>query len=197
MPELHAVASDKPVDYQTDQQAGQMANENVDRFLTTFERSARRWEIVVYPALIAFIVLAGYGFFLIMSLTKDMHKIASAMDPKMAHNLEVISTNIVEMGGEMKTMTKEFGKMNSNVTAISGKMDALEEMKPLRASVDRMQTSVSQMDANIGHMNQNVGYMANSTARMGQDMTHMTRSVAPSMRAVSGPMSMMSGMMPW
>ena len=37
----------------------------LDNFSRTFEASARRWELVVYPSLLAFIVLAAYGFFLI------------------------------------------------------------------------------------------------------------------------------------
>ena len=38
---------------------------HLERFARSFEISARRWELVVYPSLFAFIVLAAYGFFLI------------------------------------------------------------------------------------------------------------------------------------
>ena len=34
----------------------------MDKFANSFEASARRWELVVYPSLLAFIVLAAYGF---------------------------------------------------------------------------------------------------------------------------------------
>ena len=31
----------------------------MDRFVSVFEASARRWELVIYPAMLAFVVLAG------------------------------------------------------------------------------------------------------------------------------------------
>ena len=54
----------------------------LDRFVTVFAAAARRWELVVYPALLAFVILAAYGFFLIYTLSKDMHLLASGMDPQ-------------------------------------------------------------------------------------------------------------------
>ena len=37
--------------------------DSMDRFVRVFETSARRWELVIYPAMLAFVVLAAYGFF--------------------------------------------------------------------------------------------------------------------------------------
>ena len=51
----------------------------MDKFATTFEASARRWELVVYPSLLAFIVLAAYGFYLIYTLTGDISRLARSM----------------------------------------------------------------------------------------------------------------------
>ena len=45
---------------------------HMDRLATAFESSAHRWELMVYPSLFAFIILASYGFFLIYSLTTDI-----------------------------------------------------------------------------------------------------------------------------
>ena len=44
----------------------------LERLANTFDNSARRWEMVVYPSLFAFVLLAGYGFFLIYRLTHDI-----------------------------------------------------------------------------------------------------------------------------
>ena len=41
---------------------------SMDRLSEAFESSARRWELIVYPSLFAFIILAAYGFFLVYSL---------------------------------------------------------------------------------------------------------------------------------
>ncbi len=40
----------------------------MDRFVRVFESSARRWELVMYPAMLAFVLLAAYGFFLMLSI---------------------------------------------------------------------------------------------------------------------------------
>ena len=41
-----------------------------DRLAQVFESSARRWELIVYPSLFAFIILAAYGFYLIFNLPR-------------------------------------------------------------------------------------------------------------------------------
>ena len=38
----------------------------MDRLSQAFENSARRWELIVYPTLFAFIILAAYGFYLVL-----------------------------------------------------------------------------------------------------------------------------------
>ena len=55
----------------------------MDRFVRSFEKSARRWELIIYPAMLAFVILAAYGFFLIYTLSKDVHFLASSMDPEL------------------------------------------------------------------------------------------------------------------
>lgn len=53
-------------DYQGALDVNQSMTSCLDKFSRTFEASARRWELVVYPSLLAFIILAAYGFFLII-----------------------------------------------------------------------------------------------------------------------------------
>jgi len=80
----------------------------MEQFVRSFQQSARRWEIVVYPAMFAFALLAAYGFFLIYSLTSDMTKMARSIDPDMgdhmrtmAHSIKAMSTQIELMAGTM------------------------------------------------------------------------------------------------
>ena len=47
------------------------ANAGYARLSEVFESSARRWELIVYPSLFAFIILAAYGFYLIYNLARD------------------------------------------------------------------------------------------------------------------------------
>ncbi len=48
----------------------------LDRLSHAFETSAKRWELIVYPSMFAFIILASYGFYLVFSLAKDVHYLA-------------------------------------------------------------------------------------------------------------------------
>jgi len=52
-----------------------VSDASMDKFARVFAASAKRWEVVVYPSLLAFIVLAAYGFYLIYSMTSDVHRV--------------------------------------------------------------------------------------------------------------------------
>ena len=76
---------------------GFVEGDSMDRFVRVFENSARRWELIVYPAMLAFVVLAAYGFFLIYTLSKDIHTVAKGMDPQMARAMRAAQerTNLI------------------------------------------------------------------------------------------------------
>lgn len=161
-----------------------VANEAaLERFARAFETSARRWELVVYPALFAFIILAGYGFFLIFSLTQDMHVLAKSVDPRMSvhlegmhHNMVKLSENIGhmtermnEMSLNMETIAMDTEAMNLNLTnvhkdmsAISGKMDALD---PMLTNIASMSRSINNMTTNTAYMTRDMEAMSSNVAR--------------------------------
>ena len=66
----------------------------MDRFVRVFETSARRWELIIYPAMLAFVVLAGYGFFLIYTLSKDISTLARVWTRRWA-NISAISRKVL------------------------------------------------------------------------------------------------------
>jgi hypothetical protein len=154
----------------------QIAPASMERFLHTFERSARRWEFVVYPALFAFIVLAGYGFFLVYSLTGDMNKMARAIDPDMADHMATMSASVAVLSEQVQVMTGEVQTMTSKVTYMSDQMD---NMDYLRAMHDRMLAMDSSMRS-----------LSATTDMIRHDMTRMSQNV-------SRPMSIMNTMLPW
>lgn len=78
---------------------------SLDQLSKAFMASARRWEMIVYPALFAFIVLAVYGFFLIYSLTTDISRVANDMN-KITITMEKIATNMDAMTKNMVVMTQ-------------------------------------------------------------------------------------------
>ena len=86
----------------------------MDKFASTFEASARRWELVVYPSLLAFIVLAGYGFFLIYTLTNDVGR--------MARSIETMVVSMDDIVDDIHAVSGNVAQMSANLTQISSSM---------------------------------------------------------------------------
>ena len=114
--------------------------ESLDKLSTAFMESARRWEMIVYPSLFAFIILAGYGFFLIYSLTKDvhlvvqdMHKITVSME-KMVVNMDVVSKNMVVM---TQTVDTQSASMREMVYHVRGMNMSMNQMRYDMSNVSR------------------------------------------------------------
>lgn len=75
----------------TFEQSTKRWEDTVYPFIQSFEASTRRWERMVYPAIF---VLGISGFWLIYSLTKDIHDLTASIDPKMEHNMAVIAEQV-------------------------------------------------------------------------------------------------------
>jgi len=155
-------------------------NMQLERFVHSFEKSARRWEIVVYPALFAFVVLAGYGFFLIYSLSSNMSKIAHSLDPSMGPHMQSMSYNMSRMADKVSSMSDTMG-------SISYKLDTLE---PMLSNLDTMEKSMSHMNNSVVKLEKSVHGMMLSTGYMQQDMGALNQSV-------SRPMGFFNNFMPW
>lgn len=144
----------------------------LDKFSRTFEASARRWELVVYPSLLAFIVLAAYGFFLIYTLTTDVNRLARSMETivmsmdNVVANMSAVSGNVSNISGNLTTIADE-------VTSNSG------TMRNMLGSMDRI--------------NNSVGVMTVPMYQIRQDMQHMNQN----MYEVAGPMKVLGGIMPF
>ena len=141
----------------------------IDRLSQAFETSAKRWELIVYPSLFAFIILAAYGFYLVFSLAKDVHYLAISVDSNMtvlASNMQAISDNVGQMSANVRTMAV-------SVESISRDVSTLEPML----------TSMETMD-------QAIRSMTYTTANMRDDMAIMNHSI-------SRPMGFMNRFMPW
>ena len=166
-----AYVSDKPTD-------------PLERLANTFDNSARRWEMVVYPSLFAFVLLAGYGFFLIYRLTHDiavlsqsvthMAVIVSDVMPRMSNDLTRMTGSVDHMTGNIAGMSGDIGGMTTEISSMSGQMDSL-----------------TPMSKNIQSMTHNLGSMNRSVYGMQRDMHGMNRTVS------SGPFGMMNDVMPF
>jgi methyl-accepting chemotaxis protein len=144
----------------------------MDKFARTFEASARRWELVVYPSMLAFIVLAAYGFFLIYSLSHDISRLARSMETvvvsmnDVSANMTALSGNVALMSGNMAVIAHEVGDESGTMKNRLVKMD---------------------------NMNQSMGVIALPMYQMRDDMGRMSKN----MNNVAGPMSIVNGVAPW
>ncbi len=131
--------------------------QGIDRLASTFETSARRWELVVYPSLFAFIVLASYGFYLIYSLSHDVASLAR----NVAVLTESIDTNMDIVAGRMTTISSNVNTMSNNVENMSSKMNNLDHMRHSMESMTQashaMARSADNMQYTMGALNHNVG----------------------------------------
>lgn len=76
------------------------------------EEHTRRLQLIVYPSLIAFTVLASYGFYLIYSLTRDMH----LMTLSIVQMTETVEKNMTSMSGDVANMNYTMVRMTEAVT---------------------------------------------------------------------------------
>lgn len=171
-----------------------ISTSQMEQFVQSFQQSTRRWEFVVYPAMFAFVVLAGYGFFLIYSLTGNMTIIARSIDPDMGLHMRQMTRNIGELSRQVETMTTTMHEISSKLNAMD---PMLTEIKELRTHVGSMQSTLVTMDQSVGDMGQSMGTMDQSlraitvtTDSMRTDMTQMNHTYGR-------PMSFFNNVMPW
>ncbi len=144
----------------------------MDKFARTFEASARRWELVVYPSLLAFIVLAAYGFYLIYMLTGDVNRLARSMETvvismnDMSHSMTSVTGNVARMSGNLSAIADDVGAGSHDMNHLLGKMDSI---------------------------NHSVGVMSVPMYQIRNDMGRMTNNI----HDATGPMNMASGLFPF
>ncbi|MGE5153572.1 MAG: hypothetical protein ACM3ST_06095 [Bdellovibrio bacteriovorus] len=141
----------------------------IDRLSQAFETSAKRWELIVYPSLFAFIILAAYGFYLVFSLAKDIHYLSISVDS----NMTVMASNMQSVSDNMGQITANIRSMAVNVDSMARDVSTLE---PMLTSMENLDRSVQGMTF--------------TTANMRDDMSIMNRNI-------SRPMSFMNWFMPW
>jgi len=150
--------------------SGQTPETNaIERLSDAFETSARRWELIVYPSLFAFIILASYGFYLVFSLAKDVHYLAISVDS----NMTVLASN-------MQSVSDNMGKLTANVRTMAVSVEAINHKV---ATLEPMLTSMDAMEKSVRGMTFTTGLMRTDVARMN--------------RNIGRPMSFMNPFMPW
>lgn len=126
--------------------------ECMGRLADSFEASARRWELIVYPSMVAFILLASYGFYLIYNLTHDISDVAKSV--------REMTASVTEDLGEIS------GKMTRIADATAYMRPMSEDMRAMTGSINEMNTNVSHMQYNMWQLNRNVSAPFNMVDKM-------------------------------
>ena len=117
-------------------------SKSMDELTKVFAVSARRWEMIVYPSLFAFILLSAYGFFLIYSLTHDVTIVAEQMVS--------ISKDMHSVVLNMDTMSKNMVVMTQTVDSQSASMHEMNmHMRDINMSMNQMRYDLSSMTHNV------------------------------------------------
>lgn len=117
-------------------------SESMNELTSTFTASARRWEMIVYPSMFAFILLATYGFFLIYSLTNDVSKVANEMS-RIGNNMQDVVVHMDSVSKNMVVMTQTMHVQSAT-------------MQEMNSHVRNMSVSVNQMRHEVAVMNNSV-----------------------------------------
>jgi methyl-accepting chemotaxis protein len=133
-----------------------------------YDVRSRRLQLIVYSSLVAFVVLAVYGFWLITSLTRDVSRL------------------VLEMSAMTRTIDREMVVIAAKMGDIDQRMVTIgENMVMMNRSMGSVTRDLSSMDANIRGMANDTTTMAGSTLNMQRDMWSLNRNV-------SGPLGMMN-----
>lgn len=160
---------------------GEMAGMSacMDKFARSFEASARRWELIVYPLLFAFVLLAAYGFFLIYQLTNSVSHITGRMD--------IIAERMVVISDDMHQVSDNFGSVTKDMNHVT------TDMSQMAISMQHQDQSIAAMSESVERMTQSMAIMSVSVYEMGYD----TRSMGRDLKNTTGPMRFMNTFVPW
>ena len=126
---------------------------SVEHELTDVEQDLRQFEsrqsnattvlkFLVYPSLVAFVILAGYGFYLIQRLTSDVNRLAETIVQLSAS----VNSSMLSISSSMTLMSGQMGSIVNATNAISSNMHAMTN------NTQQMSSDVTQMNASTQHM---------------------------------------------
>ena len=145
--------------------------------LLEFEKKAdsttKRMQLLVYPAMVAFFILAAFGFYLIYSLTSDVKRMA-----------DTFSSMNGSIDGSMDTISSTMGHMS-------------KQMDNLVNSTSTMSDSVGSMSENTVEMVNSIGGLRSATYDMAASTNNMQRDMWSLNKNISTPLSFMNNFLPW
>ena len=124
------------------------------------DASTKRMQMLVYPAMVAFFILAAFGFYLIYSLTSDVRRMTNTfvgMSDSIETNMDSIAGTMGHMSGKMDNLVDSTESMSSNVGSMtSSTNDIVNSMSGMRSATYDMAASTNNMQRDIWSMNKNI-----------------------------------------
>ncbi|MEE9310279.1 MAG: hypothetical protein V3U64_04605 [Cocleimonas sp.] len=124
------------------------------------DASTKRMQMMVYPAMVAFFILAAFGFYLIYSLTSDVRRMADTfvgMSGSIEHNMDSIAGTMGTMTGKMDSLVTSTETMSSNVGSMtSSTNDIVNSMSGMRSATYDMAASTNNMQRDMWSLNKNI-----------------------------------------
>ncbi len=164
-----------------------MDNRVLERYLEHVEQKSKKWEKLVFPAMLAFILLASYGFFLINSLASDMRTISQVVGGD-------VQREIVAVSKDLHLMVEEVAQMRESVETMTVTIEPIKNMTPLLAEITKLDESVAGINQSVHNMDGSIQRMDSAIGNMDESMVYMGRDVDDMSDAFSSPMSMFT---PW
>lgn len=159
----------------------------VEQLAEAMTGGIRKWEKVLYPMMVAFIILAIYGFFLIYQVVMDMKR---------------ISNNMITMTRAVVTMTNT---LNLNMSKVDAQMAAINlTMDRMRKRLDTISTDtrniaavMPQLHQEFASMNYTISHLNHRVSGLQQSADTMARSLWELDQNISEPMNSLNSIMPF
>lgn len=171
-------SSDKPTDMNEIEHELQGVEDELQDFEEKQVNVTRTLQMIVYPAMVAFIILSAYGFYLVQSLTTDVHRltgIIAKMNNSVDRNMGDISTTMGDMNKQMGNLVLSIDMMSSNIVGMNQNIQSMTgNIRQMDASTQNMAVSTYNMQRDLWSMNKNISgpmKMFNKFNPFGSDKT--------------------------
>ncbi|MGV6858821.1 MAG: c-type cytochrome [bacterium] len=143
-----------------------------------------RWRYAVFPAMVLFVLLIGFMFYLIYGMLQRMQDLAEDIDKMttvMSESLPVMQGAVVAMSSRMQWVGDDLKDMSGNVNHMT---------RVISRSMPSMENSMNGMSSDMSNMAYATNNMSTTTHNMGQNLWNLNKNV-------SGPLGFMNKMLPF
>ncbi len=143
-------------------------------FYTLIKSASRRWEMIIYPAILGLFIMSGVFFSVLFMIIMNIQD--AVEEAQIGNQMNQVARNMAGLTDNIRIITVQMAKMQKSLVSMDSKMSDIKYMRV-------MSKEIAQMNNNMAYMNQNMGQMR-------ADFSVLNRNV-------SKPMSMMNSFMPW